>query len=215
MPKPLCQAEWFNNDPIYRRVFEILNIGATLPDPCSITILPPTPPPQEAKPTTYGLCWVRERVIWFREQPPGYDDFAHELIHLIPGKDATREEVYAYNLSQFVAELARRGIKPPVNPVKLLDIRDTSVVLNAIREVYNYGFRDLADYFQFLGVIPVFLEPVADAGGFRLVPRPGYSEDLVAVEVVSELAVGSIFDELQFRVLLRLLDSLTPVGSRN
>ena len=215
MLKPLCQVEWFNSDPIYRRIYEILNIDSTLPDPCDITILPPTPPPQEARPAAYGLCWVRERVIWFREQPPGYDDFAHELIHLIPGKDATREEVYAYNLSQFVVELAKRGVKPPVNPVKLFDIRSTGVILDAIREVYNYGFRDLADYFQFLGVIPVFLKPIADAGGFRLVPNPDYSEDLIAVEAVSELAVGSLFDELQFRVLLRLLESLTPVGSRN
>ena len=38
--------------------------------------------------------------------------------------------------------------------------------------------------------------------------HPAYDEEAIALTTVSELAVGSEYDELQFRVLLRLLEGL-------
>jgi hypothetical protein len=204
----LCEAPWFNGDELYRRVYDVLGTEGLLPSPCEVVILPPEPPPPEARPSTYGMCWRFERRIWFRTWPPPYIDFAHELIHLIPKENDELEEVYAYNLSTFVVELARRNVKPPANPIRLFDVRSTSTILNAIREVYNYPFRDLAEYFRFIGVVPPFLKPGVVGGDFVLEPDPAYDEEAIALTTISELATGSEYDELQFRVLLRLLEGL-------
>ena len=204
----LCEAPWFNEDELYRRVYDVLGTEGLLPSPCDITILPPEPPPPEARPSTYGMCWPLERKIWFRTWPPPYIDFSHELIHLIPGKEAELEEIYAYNLSTFIVVLAERNIKPPVNPVRLFNIHSTSTILGAIREVYNYPFRDLAEYFTWVGIIPPFLRPRAGVDGFTLEPDPAYDEGSIALTTISEFAAGSEYDELQFRVLLRLLEGL-------
>ena len=199
---------WFNGDEMYRRVYDVLGTEGLLPSPCDITILPPEPPPPGAREGVYGMCWSLERKIWFRAWPPPYIDFAHELIHLIPGKDAELEEMYAYNLSTFVVELARRNVKPPANPIRLFDVGSVNTILEAIREVYNHPFRDLAEYFRFIGVVPPFLKPGVVGGVFVLEPDPAYDERLVALTTISELATGSEYDELQFRVLLRLLEGL-------
>jgi len=193
---------------MYRRIYDVLSIEGLLPSPCEVTILPPEPPPPGAREGVYGMCWQLERKIWFRTWPPPYIDFAHELIHLIPKGNTELEEVYAYNLSTFIVELARRGAKPPANPIRLFGIRSTSTILEAIREVYNHPFRDLAEYFMWIGVIPVFLKPETSADGLVLVYDPAYDEGSIVLTTVSELAVGSEYDELQFRVLLRLLEGL-------
>ena len=197
----LCEVDWFN-DVVYRRIYDVLNTEGTLPNPCDITILPPEPPP-EARPSVYGMCWPLERKIWFRLWPPPYTDFAHELIHLVE-----IEEMYAYNLSEFVVELAKRGVKPPVNPVRLFDINNTDVIMETIREVYNYPFRDLADFFTWIGVVPPFLKPRAGADGFVLEPDPSYDARAIILTTISEFAAGCVYDELMFRVLLRLLEKL-------
>jgi hypothetical protein len=204
----LCEVDWFNDDVMYRRIYDVLNTEGTLPNPCDIVILPPEPPPPEARALTMGLCWVVERKIWFRLWPPPYVDFAHELIHLVPNKDVGIEEMYAYNLSEFIVELARRGVKPPVNPVRLFDINNTDVIMEAIREVYNYPFRDFADFFTWIGVVPPFLKPRAGADGFVLEPDPTYDTRAIILMTISEFTAGCSYDELQFKVLLRLLEGL-------
>jgi hypothetical protein len=206
MPK-LCEVNWFNEDEMYRRIYNVLNTENMLPDPCGITILPPEPPP-EARASTYGLCWVAERKIWFRLWPPPYVDFAHELIHLIPNKDVEIEEMYAYNLSEFVVELARRGVEPPVNPVRLFSINSVDLILESIREVYNYPFRDLADFFTWIGVVPPFLKPRASTDGFTLELDPSYDTRTIILTTISEFAAGCAYDELMFKVLLRLLGKM-------
>ncbi len=207
MPR-LCEINWFNEDEMYRRIYDVLNTEGTLPNPCDITILPPEPPPPETRASTMGLCWVAERKIWFRLWPPPYVDFAHELIHLIPNKDVEIEEMYAYNLSEFIVELAKRGVKPPVNPVRLFDINNTDVIMETIREVYNYPFRDLADFFAWIGVVPPFLKPRASTDGFVLELDPSYDARAIILMTISEFAAGCAYDELQFKVLLRLLEGL-------
>jgi hypothetical protein len=207
MPR-LCEINWFNEDVLYRRIYNVLNTEGTLPNPCGITILPPEPPPPEAGPSVYGMCWPLERKIWFRLWPPPYTDFAHELIHLIPNKDVGIEEMYAYNLSEFIIELAKRGVKPPVNPVRLFDINNTDTIMEAIREVYNYPFRDPADFFAWIGVVPPFLKPGASTDGFTLELDPTYDARTIILMTISEFAAGCAYDELQFKVLLRLLERL-------
>jgi len=204
----LCDVNWFNEDVVYRRIYDVLNTEGTLPNPCDITILPPEPPPPEARASTMGLCWVAERKIWFRLWPPPYTDFAHELIHLVPNKDVEIEEMYAYNLSEFVVELAKRGVKPPANPVRLFSINSIDLILEAIRDVYNYPFRDFADFFTWIGVVPPFLKPKANADGFVLEPDPSYDARSIILMVISEFAAGCAYDELMFRVLLRLLERI-------
>jgi hypothetical protein len=137
-----------------------------------------------------------------------YTDFAHELIHLIPNKDVGIEEMYAYNLSEFVVELARRGVKPPVNPVRLFSINSVDLILEAIREVYNYPFKDLADFFAWIGIVPPFLKPRASTDGFVLEPDPFYDTRSIILMTISEFAAGCAYDELMFKVLLRLLERL-------
>jgi len=208
----LCEVDWFNEDVMYRRIYEVLNTENMLPKPCDIAILPPEPPPG-TRDSVYGMCWPFEKTIWFRLWPPPYTDFAHELIHLIPGKDTELEEIYAYNLSTFVVELAKRNVKPPVNPIRLFDIDSTNVIMETIREVYNYAFKDLADFFMWIGVIPSFLKPKAGVDGFALELDPAYNEKTIALITISEFAAGCEYDEMQFRVLLRLLERIK--NSRN
>jgi hypothetical protein len=215
MPK-LCEVNWFNEDEMYRRIYDVLNTENMLSNPCNIAILPPEPLPPGARPSVYGLCWSLERKIWFRRWPPPYTDFAHELIHLIPNKDEEIEEMYAYNLSGFIIELAKRGIKPLVNPVRLFNANNasviSSVILEAIREVYNYPFKDLADFFMWIGVVPPFLKPRANADGFTLELDPSYDSRTIILTTISEFAAGCVYDELMLKVLLRLFEKMKTVG---
>jgi hypothetical protein len=221
----LCDITWFNEDEMYRRIYDVVSTENKLPNPCDITILPPDPPPPETPENVAGRCWQSERKIWFRYSPPPYIHFAHELIHLIPGKhlkygeryEASNvgvEEFYAYNLSAFIVELAERGVKPPVNPVRLFEIDNTNIILETIGEVYNYQFKDLAEYFAQLGVVPVFLKPRGGADGLKLEYDPAYSEELIASATIAELIAGSEYDEREFQVLLRLLDKLSQKQPR-
>jgi hypothetical protein len=160
------------------------------------------------------------RKIWFRHTPPDYIDFAHELIHLIPGKRIktpnayAEDEFYAHNLSPFVVELARRGVKTTVNPVRLFEINNTAIILEAIREVYNYEFKDLLEFFEALGVIPVFAKPAVDVDGLKLGYDPAYPEEAIAEGTIIELIAGSEYDEREFQVLLSLLDKLSKKQPR-
>jgi tRNA isopentenyl-2-thiomethyl-A-37 hydroxylase MiaE len=212
----LCDVTWFNEDEMYRRIYDVLNTESMLPNPCDITILQQEPPgvPEDVR----GMGFRSTRKIWFRQTPPEYIVFAHELIHLIPKKrikylDAyNTDELYAYALSTFVVELAKRGIKPPVNPVRLFEIDNTNIILETIGEVYNVEFEDLAEFFKWLGVIPEFLTPREDSLGYRV--DPTYPEEIIAINTIAILIEGIEYDEWEFQVLLRLLDKLSQKQPR-
>jgi hypothetical protein len=195
---------------MYRRIYEILNVENRLPDPCEIMVLPPLPIPEEAREHTYGLCWGDRKEIWFRNQPPSYMDFAHELLHLVEGKEVELEEVYAYNLSHIVVLLAERSIIPPVNPVRLFTDATRDMVVEALREAYRHPFRDLAEYFEIIGVIPPFLklehDPVQNSLAVKY--NPEYDERSVAILAVTELIAGAEYEKTMFGAVLRLLNKI-------
>ena len=216
--KRLCDTAWFNEDEMYRRIYDVLSTENMLPNPCDITVLPPKPEPPGISKDVQGACFRAVRKIWFRHAPPEYIDFAHELIHLIPGKRIktsnayAEEEFYAYDLSPFVVELAKRGIKPPVNPVRLFEIDNTAIILETIREVYNYEFKDLVEFYEWLGVIPEFLKPRDDGLGYQV--DPAYPEETIAELAIIDLIGGIEYDEREFQVLVRLLDKLSQKQTR-
>jgi hypothetical protein len=161
--------------------------------------------PSEAHSGTYGLCWRDEKLLWFRVQPPPPIDFAHELIHLIEDKELELEEMYAYNLSHLVVMLAKDDIVPPVNPVRLFKDVTIDMVVEAIRKAYNYPFKDLVDFFKFIGVVPPFLKMVPSLNGVGFVVRKGYSDKLIVIIAVSELIAGAEFDKYMHRAVLELM----------
>jgi hypothetical protein len=207
---PLCRLKWFNDDPMYRRIYGILNVENRLPDPCEIMILPPLPVPKEAHERTYGLCWKDRKEIWFRKQPPNYMDFAHELLHLVGGKETELEEVYAYNLSHLVVMLAEKNIIPPVNPVRLFTDVTKDMVVEALREVYRYPFKDLAEYFEMIGVIPPFLKLEYDPAQNALTVKynPEYDERSTTIMTVTELVAGAEYEKIMLEVVLKLLEKV-------
>jgi len=196
----LCELGWFNG--LYRRIYDVLSVDGMLVDACSIQVLPPDA--LEFRGTlgyVMGATFKDSNTLWFREQPPSPLTFAHELIHLIEGKDVELEEVYAYNLAALAVLLAEKGIIPPVNPIKLFKVTP-AMILEAINRVYGYRFKDLIEYFVFNGVIPGFVE--FDGGGYRV--REGYGDREVVVVAVSELISGAEYDELMFETIMELLN---------
>jgi len=207
---PLCKMDWFNKDAVYQGIYRVLNTENRLPDPCEIMILPPLPIPKEAHERVHGLCWRDKKEIWFRIQPPNYVEFAHELLHLIEGKEVELEEVYAYNLSHLVVMLAENNIDPPVNPVRLFTDATVDMVLQVLRDVYGYPFNDIAEYFEIIGVIPPFLRLDFDPARNDIVFKynPEYDERSIAIMTITELIAGAEYDRVMFDVVLKLLEKL-------
>ena len=207
---PLCKIDWYNKDTVYQGIYRVLNTENRLPDPCEIMILPPLPIPKEAHERVYGLCWRDKKEIWFRIQPPNYIEFAHELLHLIEGKEVELEEVYAYNLSHLVVMLAENNINPPVNPVRLFTDATVDMVLQALRDVYGYPFKDIAEYFEIIGVIPPFLRLDFDPARNDIVLKynPEYNEKFIAIMTITELIAGAEYDRVMLDVVLKLLEKL-------
>ena len=194
-PKPerLCTLPWFNG--VYMRIYDVLSAEGMLPNPCDIQVLP-AEASEAVEKLTEGATVKGSNMVWFKKQPPDPVVFAHELIHLIEDKDKELEEVYAYNLSPLAVLLAERGITPPANPVRLFNATP-SMILEALNKAYNYSFKDLAEYFELIGVTPPFME----AGG-------GYGEREVAVDAVSELIAGAGRSEPMLNAVLALLEAL-------
>jgi len=200
----LCELPWF--DGLYKSIYDVLSVEGKLPHPCDITILPPEA--VEVRETVQAATWVDARTIWFRHQPPSYTTFAHELIHLVSGKPVEFEEAYAYNLAAFAVLLAERGIVPPASVVRLFEV-SLSEIMDAIREVYRYPFKDIVEYFEYFGIIPAFVvfkeNPLDDSWKLEI-DWQRYNEKTIVVATVAELVGMAEYDEFALDVLLKLLE---------
>jgi hypothetical protein len=79
-------------------------------------------------------------------------------------------------------------------------------VLTALSEAYGYWFRDIIEYFQFVGVIPAFILMEETTGGRTILKvNPRYSEREIAAMTITSMIGGAKFDDLAFKALLRLL----------
>jgi len=131
------------------------------------------------------------------------------------------EEIYAYNLSNFIAILARKGIIPPANPVRLYDEVTLEMILETLREVYHYPFKNIVEYFTTRGIIPLFLkeaspekiQEILKTKG-RLDPEdmfeidPKYDEKTVTQHTLTEILAEAEYEESALKVLLKLLETL-------
>jgi hypothetical protein len=214
----LDKCTWFKN--VYVRIYQILALEDRLPKPEEIEVF--EKPPAEPRETVYGQAYKNTNAVWFRTVPPADWLFAHELIHLVKDKKTEElEEIYAYNLSNFIAILARKGIIPPANPVRLYDEVTLEMVLETLREVYHYPFKNIVEYFTTRGVIPLFLkeaspekiQEILKTKG-RLDPEdmfeidPKYDERTITQHTLTEILAEAEYEKSALKVLLKLLETL-------
>jgi len=200
----LCELPWFKG--LYVGVYEVLSVEGRLPSPCDIEVLPPAA--VKADKTVKAMAFAGADAVWFRSQPPDPVVFAHELMHLVRGKPAELEEVYAYNLASLAVTLAEHGIKPPASIVRLLDASLTDLE-EAVREAYRYPFKDIVDYFEFFGIIPEFIrlktDPYTDTWTFE-VDSQRFDEKSMVIISVTEIAGMAEYDDHALEALLRILE---------
>jgi hypothetical protein len=199
----LADAAWLKG--IYEKIYRILSAENRLPPPDAIHLLERADVEGVHK-RILGFAVREKNYIYFRDVPPDPVTFAHELIHLCTKSSDTDEEVYAYNLAQLVVTLAERKIVPKRNPLVLFESVTLNDILVALSEAYGCQFRDITEYFQFIGVIPAFMTVEEGPGGRTLLKAdPRYSEKEIAVMTVISLIGGAPFDDFAFAALLRLL----------
>jgi hypothetical protein len=199
----LADAKWFKG--IYEKIYRILSTEDRLPPPDAIYLLEKAD--VEVHERVLGFAVRESNCVYFRDVPPDPATFAHELIHLSIKHSDTDEEVYAYNLAQLVVMLAERNAVSKRNPLTLFESVALSDVLKALSEAYGYHFRDVTEYFQFVGVIPAFITVEEGLNGRTLMKvDPRYSEKEITVMTIISLIGGAPFDDAALAALLRLLD---------
>jgi hypothetical protein len=199
----LADVKWFRD--VYKKIYRILSAEGRLPPPDAIHLLERVDV-EGVHERVLGFAIREKNCIYFRDVPPDPVTFAHELIHLCMKSSDTDEEVYAYNLAQLVVMLAERKIVPKRNPLVLFESVTLNDILVALSEAYGYQFRDIAEYFQLIGVIPAFMiVEMAPDGRVLMKVDPRYSEKEIAVMMIINLIGGAPFDDSALAALLRLL----------
>ena len=194
-------------DPIYGRIFDILSLEGRLPTAEEIAVHEPG---ELDKPgNVLGSAWG-DRDVWFRNYPPSFGVFTHELIHLAEKRSDVDEEVYAYDLSDFVVLLAERGIMPKANPLRLFEDVSLKDLAGAISSFYGIGGKNptetLLNYFMLIGVIPLFTTLSED--GRRLLLNEGTEEKEIVIHSLVEIMDASLYDdENSLRLALEILNS--------
>jgi hypothetical protein len=197
----LADATWFKG--IYEKIYRILSTEDRLPPPDAIYLIEEAEVESER---VLGFALREKNCVYFRDVPPDPITFAHELIHLCAKFSDTDEEIYAYNLAQLAVMLAERNVVPKRNPLTLFESVTLNDVLAALSEAYGYGFKDVTEYFQFVGVIPAFITVEEGLNGRTLMKvDPRYSEKEITVMTIISLIGGAPFDDAALAALLRLL----------
>lgn len=211
MEVPLCRLWWFKG--IYKKIYAVLSAEGMLPDPCSMPAAPASSLEAQGK-TASGAARGKEKKLRLKEQPPDPAAFAHELLHLIDASEKTPElEELCSSLAGLAVLLAEKDITPRVNITRLLSAGEEDI-LKALRKVCGAGFEKLEDFFEFIGVVPLFAEVKEDAGGRAKIVRSGKcSGKTAAVLAAAELAAGAEYDPLLLEVLLELLSAAEKHGS--
>jgi hypothetical protein len=200
----LADAAWYKG--IYEKIYRILSAENRLPPPDAIYLLEKADA-EGVHERILGFAIWESNCVYFRDVPPDPITFAHELIHLCAKGSDTDEEVYAYNLAQLVVMLAERNVVPKRNPLALFESVTLNDVLKTLSEAYGYHFRDVAEYFQFVGVIPAFITVEEGLDGRALLKvDPRYSEKEITVMTIISLIGGAPFDDSALAALLHLLD---------
>jgi len=191
----------------------VLSVEGALPEPCEVEVLRPRPEPPDVLPFSVGATYPERRTVWFRRQPPAYSVFAHELVHLVRQElkplGPLREEAYALVAGPVAVALAREGVRPPANPVRLLHV-SVGDILEAARVVYGRNFTDVDELIRYMGADPLLarLKVVCaeEAGAvLRLTWVLSDEPEHVARWVVDELAQRVGRDPVALRVVVELL----------
>jgi hypothetical protein len=200
----LADVKWFRD--VYKKIYRILSAEGRLPPPDAIHLLERVDV-EGVHERILGFAIREKNCIYFRDIPPDPITFAHELIHLCTKSSDTDEEFYAYNLAQLVVMLAEKNVVPKRNPLALFESVTLSDILTALNKAYGYQFRDIAEYFRLIGVIPAFMIVEEDSDGRALMKvDPRYSEKEIVVMTIINLIGGAPFDDSAFAALLRLLE---------
>jgi hypothetical protein len=206
----LCDVDWFKD--VYVKIYNILALDNRLPPPDNIYLLDD----KEAfemfniANTVQGFAVTIDgkKCVWFRHVPPDPIVFAHELIHLCNKRsNDVHEEVYGYNLASLIVMLAQENVIPSKNPLTLFESVTIDDLLKALRDVYGYPFKDICQYFVFIGSIPQFIDLDLDLKTGEFVGRINQSYDQKAITVlaISDIIAGAQYDPHMLNVILKLL----------
>jgi len=206
----LSSVDWFKD--VYVKIYSILALDNRLPPPDNIYLLDD----KEAfemfniADTVQGFAVTIDgkKCVWFRHVPPDLIIFAHELIHLCDKcSNDVHEEVYGYNLASLIVMLARENIVPERNPLMLFEAITLDDLLRALRDVYRYPFKDICQYFVFIGSIPQFIDLDLDLEVGELVGKinPSYDQKAITVLAITDIIAGAQYDPHMFNVILKLL----------
>lgn len=91
-------------------------------------------------------------LLWFREEPPDPQDFAHELAHLcqicwrhksgLPVDDSSKieEEFFARKYAAATLAMAAYGVTPRKSPLMLFEFSKPWEPIAAVMAAFNLGF---------------------------------------------------------------------------
>lgn len=196
-------------DPIYGRIYEIISLEGRLPPADKIAVHDSEELKDDLPDSVLGGAWGNHDV-WFREYPPAFSVFAHELIHLAKKYSDVHEEVYAYDLSDFIVLLAERGIMPKANPLRLFEDVSLKDLADAISRYYGIDGKSPIDvilnYFFTTGVIPLFANLNEDWSG--LVLKENFGAKDIVIHSLVEIIESALYDnDTSLKLLLELLNS--------
>jgi hypothetical protein len=164
MARRLSEVPWFRG--IYARIYKVLAVDGYLPPPEGIflvTVEEAGIGEEDAK-RWFGCAIVDEYLeeeegdryydyrLWFREESPDPQDFAHELAHLcqicwrhksgLPVDDSSKieEEFFARKFAAAALALAAYGTIPRKSPLMLFEFSKPWEPIAAVMVAFNLGF---------------------------------------------------------------------------
>lgn len=199
----LSEQKWFKG--IYVKIYDILSVNGRLPEPDKISVAVIVKGEVDRRILAFA---VKEcNALWFRSEPPEPAVYTHELIHLCRKEAEVLEEIYATNLTYIVILMACENVKPKKHPLELFEKVTLKELMETIRKVYKVKFKDIAEYFQQLGIVPTFCKLEVVNGKITLKINEKYDEKTIVITAISELIAGAQYDPLMKQVIYTLLEA--------